>query len=391
MPLAPLLAGLTAAVVGCGGSIAIVLAAADALKATPGQTASWITALCFAMAATTAILSIRHRLPIITAWSTPGAALIAASGGGIGMEAGVGAFIVAALLILLAAMIAPLTRLIETIPTPIAAAMLAGVLLRLVMAPFEAIPSAAPLILPLLAIFLVMRLLAPSLAVIAVLIAGAALASTLGMMQPLPPLAFAHLEWVTPAFDPAAVLGLGVPLFLVTMASQNLAGFAVLRASGYQELPTRAILGLTGLASLVTAPFAAHTSNLAAISAAICTGPDSHRDPKQRWWAGPPYALAYLAFGLAGPSLVGLLAALPAALVKTVAGLALAGPMIAALGAAFSSNDDRFAPGLTFAVTASGVAIFGVGSAFWGLIAGLIAHGLQFAARRGCGALHTSR
>ena len=376
MPLAPILAGLTAAVVGCGGSIAIVLAAADALKATPGQTASWITALCFAMAATTALLSFWHRLPIITAWSTPGAALIAASGGSVGMDAGVGAFIAAAALILLAAMVRPLTRLIETIPTPIAAAMLAGVLLRLVMAPFEAIPSAPLLIVPLMAMFLVVRLLAPSLAVIAVLIAGTTLASTLGMMKPLPPLAFAQLEWVTPVFDPAVVLGLGVPLFLVTMASQNLAGFAVLRASGYQEVPTRSILGVTGLASLLTAPFGAHTSNLAAISAAICTGPDAHPDPRQRWWAGPPYALAYLAFGLAGPSLVGLFAALPSALVQTVAGLALAGPMIAALGAAFGASDDRFAPGLTFAVTASGVAMFGVGSAFWGLLAGLLAYGL---------------
>ena len=376
MPLAPILAGLTAAVVGCGGSIAIVLAATDALKATPGQTASWITALCFAMAATTALLSLWHRLPIITAWSTPGAALIAASGGGVGMDAGVGAFIAAAALILLAAMVRPLTRLIETIPTPIAAAMLAGVLLRLVMAPFEAIPSAPLLIVPLMAMFLVVRLMAPSLAVIAVLIAGTTLASTLGMMKPLPPLAFAQLEWVTPVFDPAVVLGLGVPLFLVTMASQNLAGFAVLRASGYQEVPTRSILGVTGLASLLTAPFGAHTSNLAAISAAICTGPDAHPDPRQRWWAGPPYALAYLAFGLAGPSLVGLFAALPSALVQTVAGLALAGPMIAALGAAFGTSDDRFAPGLTFAVTASGVAMFGVGSAFWGLLAGLLAYGL---------------
>jgi benzoate membrane transport protein len=381
MPLAPLLAGLTAAVVGCGGSIAIVLAAAEALGATAGQTASWMTALCFAMAATTAILSIWHRLPIITAWSTPGAALIAASGGGIGMEAGVGAFLVAAALIVLAALIAPLTRLIEQIPTPIAAAMLAGVLLRLVMAPFEAIPSAPWLIVPMVALFLLARMIAPSLAVIIVLVAGAGLATALGLMKPLPPLAFAHLEWVTPAFDIGGVLGLGVPLFLVTMASQNLAGFAVLRASGYPEVPSQSILGVTGIASLVTAPLGAHTSNLAAISAAICTGPDAHPDPLKRWWAGPSYALSYLAFGLVGPSLVGLFATLPSALVKTVAGMALAGPMIAALGAAFGGSGDRFAPGMTFAVTASGMAMFGVGAAFWGLMAGLITHGLQ-AARR---------
>ncbi len=382
MALAPILAGLTAAIVGCGGSIAIVLAAAEALRATPGQTASWVTALCFAMAATTAILSIRHRLPIITAWSTPGAALIAASGGGIGMEAGAGAFLVAAALIILASLVAPLSRLIERIPMGIAAAMLAGVLLRLVMAPFEVLPAAPWLIVPLIVLFLAVRLVMPSLAVIAVLVAGAILAAGLGVMRPLPPIAFAHLEWVTPVFDPGVMMGLGLPLFLVTMASQNLAGFAVLRASGYSEVPTRSILGVTGFASLLTAPLCAHTSNLAAISAAICTGPDAHKDPTLRWWAGPPYALAYLVFGLMGPTLVGLFTALPSELIKTVAGLALAGPMIAALGAAFGGTDDRLPAGLTFAVTASGVALFGVGSAFWGLVAGLVAHGLGMSAKR---------
>lgn len=376
MPLSPILAGVTAAIVGCGGSIAIVLAAAEAVKATPGQTASWITALCFSMAATTAYLSLRHRLPIITAWSTPGAALIAASGGTIGIEAGVGAFLIAAVLVFLSSLVTPLTRLIERIPMGIAAAMLAGVLLRLVMAPFEAMPSAPWLIVPLIALFAALRLLVPSLAVIAVLVVGAALSVAQGVMQAWPRLSFAHLESVTPLFDPAAIMGLGVPLFLVTMASQNLAGFAVLRASGYAEVPTRSILAITGLASLVTAPFAAHTSNLAAISAAICTGPDAHADPKQRWWAGPPYALVYLAFGLMGPTLVALFAALPSTLIKTVAGLALAAPMIAALGQAFGGDADRFPAGLTFAVTASGVALFGVGSAFWGLVAGLVAHGL---------------
>ena len=376
MPLSPMLAGLTAAVVGCGGSIAIVLAAATALQATPGQTASWVTALCLAMAASTAILSIRYRLPIITAWSTPGAALIAASGGAIGMEAAVGAFLLAAALIVLASAIAPLTRLIERIPTPIAAAMLAGVLLRLVIAPFEVLPGQPLLVAPLIALFLVLRIAAPSLAVIAVLVAGGGIAVALGIVAPLGSFQPMQLEWIEPRFEPAVLIGLGVPLFLVTMASQNLAGFAVLRASGYSEDPSRSILAVTGIGSVVTALFGAHTSNLAAISAAICTGPDAHPDPAKRWLAGPPYALAYLAFALAGPSLVGLFAALPSAMVKTVAGLALAGPMIAALGSAFGSRGDRFAPGLTFAVTASGIAIAGIGAAFWGLLAGLIAFAL---------------
>ena len=332
------------------------------------------------MAATTAILSLWHRLPLITAWSTPGAALIAASAGGIGMEAGVGAFVVAAALIVLASAIAPLTRAIERIPVAIAAAMLAGVLLRIVMAPFDVLPSAPALVVPLLALYLVLRLLTPSLAAIVVLLAGAVLSVLLGLVGPIEPAAAMQLVAIHPRFEPGVLIGLGVPLFLVTMASQNLAGFAVLRASGYTDVPSRSILAVTGLASLATAPFGAHTSNLAAISAAICTGPDCHRDPAKRWQAGPAYALAYLAFAVFVPFIVALFLALPPALVKTVAGLALAGPMIAALGTAFAGSGDRFAPGLTFAVTASGMALFGIGAAFWGLVAGLVAHGLQHGA-----------
>ena len=377
MSLAPLIAALTAAIVGCGGSIAIVLAAAEALHATPAETASWITALCLAIAASTAILSVRHRLPVITAWSTPGAALIAASAAGLDMPSAVGAFIVAAVLILLASTVAPLLRLIERIPTSVAAGMLSGILLRLVILPFEAIPSAPWLILPLLGLYLVVRRFSPSTAVIIVLAAGAALAFALDMTKPLPMLELANPVWITPRLEPGVVLGLGVPLFLVTMASQNLAGFAVLRAAGYESVPGRSILGVTGFLSLLTAPFGAHTSNLAAISAAICTGPDAHADPRQRWLTGPPYALAYMVFALFGPSLVALFASLPPALIKTVAGVALAGPFVNALATAFSGSGDRLAPGLAFAVTASGVTVFGIGAAFWGLLAGLLVVGLE--------------
>ena len=373
---APIIAGITAAVVGFGGSIAIVLAAADAMHATPGQKASWITCICLAMMVSTAVLSISHRLPIITAWSTAGAAMIAASSG-IDMPRAAGAFIVTALLILLASAIAPLLRLIERIPTPVAAGMLAGVLLRLVTLPFEAIPSAPWLILPLLALYLVARRLNPSTSAIVVLIAGVALSYALGITKPLPELELAHPVWITPEFDPVTLIGLGIPLFLVTMASQNLAGFAVLRASGYDAVPGRSILAVTGLASLITAPFGAHTSNLAAISAAICTGPDAHPDPQRRWLTGPPYAVCYLLFGVFGPSLVALFTTLPPALIKTVAGVALAGPLVNALGTAFAGSGDRFAPGLAFAVTASGVTLFGIGGAFWGLLAGLAVVGLE--------------
>lgn len=395
--LAPLVAGITAAVVGCGGSIAIVLAAAEALHATPAETASWISGICWAIAASTVVLSVRHRLPIITAWSTSGAALITATAASapLDMPAAVGAFLVAAVLVLLVSAITPLLQLIERIPAAVAAGMLAGVLLRLVVSPFEAIPSAPWLIVPLLALFLMARRLSPSTAVIAVLVAGTGLAWALGLTKPLPALSFAHPVWITPRFDLAAMIGLGVPLFLVSMASQNLAGFAVLRASGYDAVPSRSILAVTGLTSLLTAPFGSHTSNLAAISAAICTGPDAHPDPRQRWRTGPPYALLYLVFGLFGPSLVALFAALPPALIKTVAGVALAGPLVGALTVAFGGNAtpanpasapiDRFAPGLTFAVTASGLTLFGIGAAFWGLLAGLAVVALERAGSKSVG------
>lgn len=377
MTIAPIVAAITAAIVGFGGSVAIVLGAADAVHASPAETASWITALCWAIAVSTAVLSVRHKLPIITAWSTPGAALIAASATSLDLPTAVGAFVVTAVLVLLASIATPVLRLIERIPTSVAAGMLAGVLLRLVMLPFEAIPSAPLLILPLLVVFLVARRLSPSTAVIWVLLLGAALAWGLGMTKPMPALQIAQPVWTTPRFDLGVAVGLALPLFLVTMASQNLAGFAVLRASGYEHVPGRSILGVTGAVSLLSAPLGAHTSNLAAISAAICTGPDAHPEADKRWLTGPPYAVCYVLFGIFGPSLVALFASLPPALIKTVAGAALLGPLVNAMAAAFSGSGDRLAPGLALVVTASGVTVFGIGAAFWGLLAGLIVVGLE--------------
>jgi benzoate membrane transport protein len=381
MTVAPIVAGLTAAVVGCGGAIAVVFSACSAVQASPAETASWVAGLCIAIAVSTACLSIRFRLPLITAWSTPGAALIAASGGAAGLTVptAVGAFVVAACLVLLTAAVAPLGRLIERLPMPLAAAVLAGVLLKIVAGPFEELAAAPGLVLPLIGAFLVLRLWQPSLAVVLVLIGGIPLAAGLGLLQPLPQLRLAEVVWITPVFDPAVALGLGVPLYLVTMASQNLAGFAVLRASGYADLPTRAILGVTGLVSLATAPIGAHTSNLAALSAAICTGPDADPDPARRWLSGPAYAAAYLVFAMFAPSLVAVFAILPNAFVKTIAGLALAAPMIGALVTAFSGGHDKFGPGLALAVTVSGLSLWGVGSAFWGLVAGVLVTGLGLA------------
>jgi benzoate membrane transport protein len=340
-----------------------------------------VSGLAVATAVSALLLSLRYRMPIITAWSTPGAALIASTSGVPGLRAAVGTFVLAAVLILLTAAIRPLGRLIERIPASIASAMLAGILLRLVIAMVEHVPSAPLLVLPLVALFLVARNVVPTLASLIVLVAGALLALGLGLVKPLPALGLSQPELVLPMWDIATLVGLGVPLYLVTMASQNLPGFAVLRGSGYQP-PTQPVLAVTGAASLATAFMGAHTSNLAAISAALCTGPEAHPDPNQRWKAGVFYALWWGLIALFGASLVGLFAALPPALLATVAGTALLGSMAGAMGAALTAEKERFAAAGTLAVTVSGVTLMGVGSAFWGLAFGLLVLAVERVLRR---------
>ncbi|NYZ13568.1 benzoate/H(+) symporter BenE family transporter [Azospirillum sp. RWY-5-1] len=373
---------VVATLVGFGGTLALIVSAAHAVGADTAQTASWVTAICLATAAISAILSVRHRIPIIAAWSTPGAALIASSAVGIGMEAATGAFLLAGALIVATAAFRPLGDAVARIPGSIAAAMLAGVLLRFVVAVFEHAQAQPKLVLPLVALFLLVRLASPSAAALAVLGAGVPLALGLGLMGSIPlDASLSTVVLVHPSFEPSILLGLGVPLYLVTMASQNLPGFAVLRAAGYTP-PTRSILAVSGLCSVLSAPFGAHTTNLAAITAAICTGPDTHPDASRRWTVGVAYAVCYVVLAAFGASLVTLFAALPVALIATVAGMALVGALSGALSGALAVERDRLAAVLTFAVTASGASFLGIGSAFWGLVAGLTALGLEAGARR---------
>lgn len=379
-------AALVATVAGVGGALPIVLAATQAVGATPDQASSWVSGLGIATAISALFLSLRYRMPIIAAWSTPGAALIASTSGVPGFGAAVGAFVLAAVLILLTAAVRPLARLIERIPVSIASAMLAGILLRLVVAMVDQMPHQPLLVLPLIVLFLVMRLVMPALSSLVVLAVGTALAWALGLVKPIPPLGVSTLVVAIPTWDVATLIGLGVPLYLVTMASQNLPGFAVLRASGYHP-PTQPILAVTGAASFGTAFLGAHTSNLAAISAALCTGPEAHVDPAKRWMTGPFYALWWGLMALFGASLVGLFGALPPALLATVAGTALLGSTAGALGSALGPDKDRLAAAGTLAVTVSGVTLLGVGSAFWGLCFGLMALGLERAYGKAMGRL----
>ena len=369
-----------AAIVGFGGTLALIIAAANAVGASQAETASWVTAICLAMAVETLWLSWRYRMPVITAWSTPGAALVAASAGFTISDA-VGAFIVAAVLLIATGLFGPLTRLISKIPASVASAMLAGIVVTFVMAAAKSVAVDPLLILPLIAAFFVIRLFNPALSVLAVLVGGVALAWFTGRVGALPPPEPSTLVWTWPAFSIAATVGLAIPLYLVTMASQNLSGLAVLRAAGY-EPPAGPLIAITGLASLLTAPFNALTTNLAAISAAICTGPDAHPDPAQRWLTGPFYALAYLVFAFFGASLVALFAVLPPSLIVLVAGLGLLGPLANAMSIALADPDERIPAAVAFAVTASGLAVAGIGSAFWGLVAGLVVLALDLVIKR---------
>jgi benzoate membrane transport protein len=375
MRLSVPVSAFVAAIVGFGGTLAIIIAAAAAVGATQVQTASWVTALCLAMAAETAWLSWRTKMPVITAWSTPGAALIAASTG-FAMPEAVGAFLVTGLLLVATGLIRPLMRLIARIPGSVASGMLAGIVVIFVINAAKTVPADPRLILPLVAAFFLVRLWNPSLSVLVVLVGGGLAAFLSGRIGALPAPELSTLTLIAPQFTASSIIGLALPLYLVTMASQNLSGLAVLRADGY-EPPPGPLIGVTGLVSVLTAPFGASTTNLAAISAAICTGPDVHPDPAERWKTGPFYALAYLVFAAFGASLVAIFAVLPQSLIVLVAGLALLGSLANALSIALREEAGRMAATVTFAVTASGLALFGIGSAFWGLVAGLFVIGLE--------------
>ncbi len=373
-----LLANATvAALVGFGGTVALIIEAAHRLNATPEQLISWVAAVCFAELVAGVLLSVWLRLPIVIAWSTPGAALIAAAPAGMDMHQGAAAFLLAAALIVLTALIRPLTKLIEAIPPALGAAMLAGVLLHFILLAVASVATQWLLVLSILAVFLIGRMLTPTLAAIEALIVGVALSFGLHLAGPVPQtFELSRLTYIEPHFDIASLIGLGLPLYLVTMASQNLPGAAVLRTMGYAP-PMAPILGVTGLASMVGALFGAHTVNLAAITAAMCTGPDTHPDPDRRWPAGVIFALWFGVFALFAAPLIGVLTAMPVELIRVIAGLALIGALSGALTSALAKEQDRFAAMTTFAVAASGTTVAGIGAPFWALVLGLGVLGLD--------------
>ena len=367
----------TAVIVGFASTILLIMEAARAVGASPAQQASWAAALCFGMAVTTFILSWRYKMPIMTAWSTPGAALIATSAAGVAYSNALGAFVVTGILMCLAALITPLARAIEKIPAPIASAMLAGVLLRYTLGVPAAAMAEPAWVIPLIIIVFALRLRVPLYAVPVIVAAGVAMAGFSGSFAAgCCSIGLTALQWTTPTFDSATIISLAVPLFLVTMASQNLPGFAVMRAAGYQP-PVSPSLLVTGAGSILLAPFGSHALNLAAITASLVTGPDAHADPAKRWLIAWPYLVLYGAVGLAAASFVEILGALPSALITTIAGLALFAPLMGGITAMMKQPRDIESAAVTFLVTASGVSAGGVGSAFWGLLAGLALFGAR--------------
>ena len=367
-----------AMVVGFGGTVALIVQAGQTLGASPAQIISMVTALCLGIGLPGAVLSWRLKMPVVLAWSTPGAALLAASTLGLGWSTAVGAFVLAGLLMVLTGLIPALGRLAERIPAAIASAMLAGVLLPFCLKLFLVFPTDMALAAGLLAVFLVMRRVAAAWALPAVLVAAFAVLALRGQVGlPAGTGLFGELSPVMPAFDWKAAISLALPLYLVTLASQNLPGLVVLRAAGYAP-PAGKLIFWGGMTSTILAPFGAHGVNLAAITAALCTGPEAHPDQDRRWTVGVIYGLIYLVVALFAAPLAGLFIAMPTGALAVITGLALIAPLTGSLSAMMSVTEDREAAVLTFAATASGVALFGVGSAFWGLAIGFLA----LAARR---------
>ncbi|WP_433293214.1 benzoate/H(+) symporter BenE family transporter [Actinoplanes sp. CA-030573] len=371
-PLSAVTAGLLAMVIGVTSSAAIVFSAARAAGANDAELASWMLALGVGMGLTCIGLSLRFRSPVITAWSTPGAALLATGLSGVTLREATGAFLVSAALITLSGVTGWFARVMDRVPVPLAAALLGGVLVQFGIGLFSSMQHAFALVATMFAVYLLCRRLLPRYAVLCALAAGVVVAALTGSLHLHGVrLAFAKPIFTEPSFSWPVVIGVALPLFVVTMASQNLPGVAVLRNDGY-DVPVSPLITWTGLTNFVLAPFGAFGLNLAAITAAICTGPQAHPDPRRRYVAGVWAGVFYLVIGALGATVGSLLTALPPALVLGIAGIGLLGTIGSSLTSALSQARWREAAVVTFLATASGIKLLGVGSAFWGLVAGLL-------------------
>ncbi|WP_338818530.1 benzoate/H(+) symporter BenE family transporter [Acidovorax temperans] len=375
LSLSAFVAGFVAVLVGFTSSVAIVFQAAQSFGATPAQITSWIWALGLGMGLCSLVPSLLLRQPVMVAWSTPGAAVLATAGaaGSFSMGEAVGAFMVCSLLVILVGATRALERVADRIPMEIASALLAGVLARFGIQAFAAAQTALPLVLLMVGAYLVARRMAARYAVVITLVVGILWVLMTGQMAwSMEPVRLAMPVFVAPQWSVSAIVSLAIPLFVVTMASQNLPGMAVIRASGY-ELPVSRLITMTGWASLVLAPFGAFALNFSAITAAICMGPEAHEDRLKRYTAAASCGAIYIVIGLFGALVTGLLTSFPKELVVAIAGIALLSTIGNGLASALRDERHREPALITFLVTLSGITLMDIGSAFWGVVAGSLA------------------
>ncbi|WP_040942422.1 benzoate/H(+) symporter BenE family transporter [Xanthomonas campestris] len=372
LSLPTIAAGFVTVLVGFASSAVIVFEAARHLGADQAEIASWMWALGIGMGVTCIGLSLRYRVPVVTAWSTPGAAMLIGTAAGVPLREAIGAFVVAAVLGAVAGFTGLFERAIRRIPLSLASGMLAGVLLRFGLDLFVAMQSQAAMALSMLATYLIGRRWFARYAVIATLLVGIAIAAGGGLMHwNAVRLELARPVLMVPGLSWAALFGLAIPLFVVTMASQNVPGVAVMRASGY-TVPISPTIGWIGVVNTVLAPFGGYALNLAAITAAICMGREAHEDPARRYPAAVAAGVFYIVIGLFGATVAAVFAAFPRELVMAIAGIALLGTIGNSLAAALREEPEREAALITFLVTASGLTLGGIGASFWGLLAGAI-------------------
>ena len=373
LSLSHLSAGFIAVLVGYTSSAAIVFQAASAAGAGPAEISSWLWALGLGMGATCIGLSLAFRTPVLTAWSTPGAALLVTALAGVPMNEAIGAFLFSSALIAACGFFGWFDRLMRHVPRTLAAAMLAGVLLRFGLELMASLQTDLAMVGGMFLLYLIGRRVLPRYTVPLALAGGLVLAAMQGGIRvEALQLEFARPLFTMPAFSVSTLIGVGLPLFIVTMASQNLPGLAVLRANGY-TVPAAPLVGWTGATGVLLAPFGGFAYNLAAITAAICMSKDADPDPARRYLASVWAGVFYLVTGVLGATVAGLFAAFPQALIAAIAGLALLGTIANSLAGALADEGEREAALITFLVTASGLTLGGIGSAFWGLVIGLAA------------------
>ena len=380
---APILAGAVASITGTAASAGLVLAALTSLGATKSQTASAIFVLIAMYGLLSIGLSWRYKMPISIVWSTPGAALLISSGTlGLPFSSAVGAFIVTGLLLLLTGLWPALGRLVSSIPRPIASAMLAGVIFNFCIAPFKSAADFPWIILPAILVWLVLYKYATIWATPAAMVIIFTLTAIDRGISVAPSEIWPHIELVAPTFDLAAIVSIGVPLYLVTMASQNIPGIAIMKSFGY-EVPFRPVMSATGIAAVIAGFFGGFSMNLAAITAALNANEHAHPDPKRRWLSSTYGGYVYLLIALLTGVTVAFVLQAPHDLVLAAAGIALLGTIVSAMSAAVEVIELRLPAMVTFLVTASGLSAFGIGSAFWALLAGLVVWGwLSFRSKK---------